>query len=161
MRFPHTDDPTVSRTLAGRSGRFPPPELVLPVGTPVAFGHRSRAVLRYLDVGLVLIALAPAVAFGVPVLGYVVGAGGWILQRLLAEVDKSWTRRVTRPVRQLGINLFEAFGRIWLLAGVIVIAAVAGGRQDGLTAALVIFAAYSVAFAVKVITGPPARRTRP
>jgi hypothetical protein len=65
---------------------------------------------------------------------------------------------VTEPLKQLGVNLFEGFARIWLLAGVIVIAAVAGGRRDGLTAALVIFGAYSVVLAIKLITGPPRRR---
>ena len=35
---------------------------------------------------------------------------------------------------------------------------VAGGRRDGLTASLVIFGAYSVAFAIKVFSGPPQRR---
>ena len=63
-----------------------------------------------------------------------------------------------QPLKQLGVNLFEGFARIWLLAGVIIIAAVVGGRRDGLTAALVIFGAYSVAFAIKVISGPPRRR---
>ena len=59
------------------------------------------------------------------------------------------------PATQLGLNLFEAFGRIWLLAGAIMLAGVAGGRADGLTAALVIFAAYSVAFAIRVLSGKP------
>jgi hypothetical protein len=108
---------------------------------------------HYLDVALVVLAMAPAVALGAPVLGYAIGAGGWILQRAIAETDQRWIRGVAEPVKQLGVSLFEAFGRIWLLAGAIIIAAVAGGREDGLTAALVIFGAYSVAFAIKVITG--------
>ena len=116
-----------------------------------------RPLVRYLDVVLVAIALAPALALGAPVLGYLVGAGGWILQRVIAATDRRWTRKVTAPVRRLGVDLFEAFGRIWLLAGVIVAAAVAGGRHDGLTAAVTIFGAYSVAFVVKVVTGPPSR----
>ena len=114
--------------------------------------------LCYLDVALVLIALVPALVLGAPVLGCVLGAVAWIVQRVIAEVDRRWVRRVTQPLKQLGVNLFEGFARIWLLAGVIVIAAVAGGRRDGLAASLVIFGAYSVAFAIKVIMGPPRRR---
>ncbi len=57
------------------------------------------------------------------------------------------------PRNRLGLSLFEAFGRIWLLAGAIILAGAAGGRADGLTAALVIFAAYSVAFAIRVVSG--------
>ena len=107
---------------------------------------------------MVVIGLAPALALGAPVLGLLMGVGGWVVQRVIAEVDRRWTRKVTKPVRQLGVSLFEGFARIWLLAGVIVIAAVVGGRRDGLTASLVIMAAYTVAFGVKVLTGPPRRK---
>jgi NADH:ubiquinone oxidoreductase subunit 6 (subunit J) len=121
--------------------------------------HRVRLpLLQYLDVALVLLAMAPALALGAPVLGYAVAAGGWIVQRVVAETDRRWIRKVAEPRKQLGVSLFEAFGRIWLLAGVIIIAGVVGGQRDGLTAALVIFGAYTVAFAIRVITGPPPRR---
>jgi hypothetical protein len=113
------------------------------------------AVLRYLDVVLLAVATPVALALGAPVLGYAVGAGAWVLQRVLAEVDRRWVRKAAEPRTQLGLNLFEAFGRIWLLAGAIVLAGVVGGRADGLTAALVIFGAYSVAFAIRVVSGPP------
>ena len=125
----------------------------------VAVGERPFVLFRYLDVALVVIAIAPALALGAPVLGYAIGGGGWVLQRVVAAADRRWLGRVTEPLKQLGVNLFEGFARIWLLAGVIVIAAVAGGRRDGLTAALVIFGAYSVVLATKLITGPPWRRT--
>jgi hypothetical protein len=112
-------------------------------------------VVRCLDLVLVAIAAPVALALGAPVLGYAIGAGTWLLQRVLAHADRRWIRRAARPKTQLGLNLFEAFARIWLLAGGIVIAGVAGGRADGLTAAVVIFGAYSVAFAVRVFSGPP------
>jgi hypothetical protein len=125
-------------------------------GRPGAQPSRGPfAILRYLDVVLVLLAAAPALALGAPVLGYAVGAGAWILQRVLAQLDRRWVGKAAEPRTQLGFNLFEAFGRIWLLAGAIVIAGVAGGRADGLTAAVVIFCAYSVAFVIRVFSGPP------
>ena len=118
-------------------------------------------IVRNLDVVLVLISLAPALLLGAPVLGYLFGCGGWLVQRVVAATDKRWMSRVSTPLRRLGVNLFEAFGRIWLLAGVIVVAALAGGRRDGLTAALVILVAYSVAFAVRVLSGPPSSTPQP
>jgi hypothetical protein len=130
----------------------------LAVDADVKVGARLLVMLRYLDVALVVLALAPALALGAPVLGYTVGAGGWLLQRVIGQADRRWMRKVSEPLKQLGVSLVEGFARIWLLAGVIVIAAVAGGRRDGLTASLVIFGAYSVAFAIKVTTGPPRRR---
>jgi hypothetical protein len=121
--------------------------------------RRALALVRYLDVILVVLATPVALGLGAPVLGYAVGAGAWVAQRVLAQLDRGWIRRAREPRTQLGLNLFEAFGRIWLLAGAIVAAGVIGGRADGLTAALTIFGAYSVAFAVKVIAGPPQRST--
>jgi hypothetical protein len=111
--------------------------------------------LRYADVAVVAVATAPALALGAPALGFALGAGGWILQRLVQLGDRAFVTRFTEPRAQLTANLFEAFGRIWLLAAAIIIAGVAGKRSDGLTAALVIFGAYSVAFVIRVVSGPP------
>ncbi|HWH12232.1 MAG TPA: hypothetical protein VG165_13985 [Solirubrobacteraceae bacterium] len=113
--------------------------------------------LRFLDVVLVALAAIPALALGAPVVGYSIGAAAWIIQRVVAEVNKRWIAKVTEPRRQLGFNLFEAFGRTWLLAGGIVIAGLIA-RADGLTAAIVIFGAYSVAFMIRVVSGPPQGR---
>lgn len=120
--------------------------------------ERWTNVLLYLDVVALIAVTAPAIALGAPVFGYVVGAVAWIAQRILAKTDRRWIKQAREPRTQLGLNLFEAFGRIWLLAGAIVLAGVAGGRADGLTAALVIFGAYSIAFAIRVISGPPDKR---
>jgi len=114
--------------------------------------------LRYLDVVLVVLAAIPALALGAPVLGYVVGGGFWILQRLIQLGDRRLTSRLPEH-RQLAVRLFEPFGRIFVLAAGIVIAAVAGGHRDGLTAAIVIFAAYSLAFAIRLMSGPPPPRS--
>jgi len=119
------------------------------------------AILRYFDVVLVVLLAAPALALGAPTLGYAIGAGAWIIQRIVAQLDRRWVGKAAAPRAQLGFNLFEAFGRIWLLAGAIVLAGVAGGRSDGLTAAVVIFCAYSVAFVIRVFSGPPPPPAKP
>ena len=126
------------------------------VGVGTAPEQRFMAVLRYLDVVVVAIVAVPAIVLGAPALGYLVGAAGWVLQRIIAATDRRWIRKLNGRT-QLGVNLFEAFGRIWLLAAAIVIAGVVT-RADGLTAALVIFGAYSVAFVIRVISGPPRRK---
>ncbi|MBO0769451.1 MAG: hypothetical protein J2O48_12275 [Solirubrobacterales bacterium] len=126
----------------------------MPLITAEAPVNRSISPLRYLDVAVVLVAAAPALLLGVPALGYVIGAAGWIVQRIAQAADRNLiTGRVHDPVRRALTILGESFGRIWLLAGAIVIAAVAGSKQDGLTAAVVILVAYSVAFAIRLITG--------
>jgi hypothetical protein len=118
------------------------------------------AALRYIDAVLVIVAVPILLVVGAPALGTAVGAGGWILQRLIQVADRAWTSRLEEPRRRVGISLFEAFARIWLLAGAIVVAGAAGSRRDGLTAAIVIFCAYSIAFAVRVASGPPQERAQ-
>jgi hypothetical protein len=113
---------------------------------------------RYVDIAAVLIAAVPALLLGVPALGYAIGGGAWILQRLIAANESRFLVRVGDTRRWLGARLFASFGRIWLLAGAIIAAGVAGGRRDGLTAAIVIFAAYSIVFAIRIASGPPPER---
>lgn len=111
---------------------------------------------RYLDLIVLAIGVILALALGAPAVGSLVGGGGWALQRTLQAVDRRATARVSDSLQRAGARLAEAFGRIWLLAGAIVVAAVVGGRSDGLAAALVIFCAYTVAFVVRLISGRPA-----
>jgi hypothetical protein len=111
--------------------------------------------LRYLDVVFAVIAAIAAIALGAPALGCALGAGVWVLQRLVQAVDRSWARRLREPRAQLGVSLFERFGRIWLLAGAIVVAGLVGGRTDGLAAAIIIFCAYTIRFVIGLVSGPP------
>ena len=130
------------------------------VGVDAPADEQYMVALRFMDVVLVALAAIPALALGAPATGYAVGSAAWIVQRIVAETDRRWITKVAEPRKQLGFNLFEAFGRIWLLAGAIVIAGLVG-RADGLTAALVILGAYSVALMIRLLSGPPqGRRAR-
>lgn len=113
---------------------------------------------KFLDVPLVVIGAIIALVLGAPAFGVIVGACGWVLQRAVQVVDRRYTRKLRDPVKQVGINVTESFGRIWLMAGAIIVAGVAGGRRDGLAAAVLIFAAYTVAFAIRIASGPPPER---
>lgn len=115
---------------------------------------RSTAILRYLDVVLVVLAVPVALALGAPAVGVIVSAAAWLIQRVLAGAGQRWIAGRGDDAR-FGLNLIDGFGRIWLLAGAIVLAAVIGGRRDGLTAALVIFCVYSIAFTMRLISGRP------
>jgi|SRR5665213_1719143 len=119
-----------------------------------SIGALAASVLAYLDVVLVVLAAPVAIALGAPPLGYLIAAGAWVLQRVLQQFDRRLIAGRGADAR-FGLNLVDGFGRIWLLAGAIVLAAVIGGRGDGLTAALVIFCVYSIAFAMRVVEGRP------
>ncbi|MGC9220581.1 MAG: hypothetical protein ACP5H2_04415 [Solirubrobacteraceae bacterium] len=116
-------------------------------------------VLQVVDIAFLVVgALLALVVFRAPALGVVVGGIGWLVQRAVQVVDRHYTDRLRDPRKQVGIHVTEAFGRIWLLAGAIIIAGVAGQRQDGLTAAILIFVMYSISFGVRILNGPPPER---
>lgn len=117
-----------------------------------------HALVHGLDVVLVVIGAVIAIVLGAPLLGCAIGAGGWVLQRGVALVAAPWLAARRDPTQQVGATFVERFGRIWLLAAAIVVAGVVGGRADGLAAALTIFFAYSVAFAITIASGPPPAR---
>ncbi len=127
----------------------------LRAGTSPAAVRSPVELLRYLDVLLVAVATPVALILGAPALGCAIGAAAWLGQRLLALLDRRLIEGRTELQTRFGVTLVEAFGRIWLLAGAIVVAAVAGGRSDGLAASLMIFGAYSIAFAGRLVDGRP------
>ena len=70
-----------------------------------------------------LIGAIAALILGAPAFGVIVGAAGWILQRSLQVIDRRLTARIEDSLRRAGVRSVEAFGRIWLLAGAIIVAA--------------------------------------
>ena len=114
---------------------------------------RTHPLLANLDLILIVPGVALALALGAPAFGVLVGAGAWLLQRVVAVADRRAIVRAAEPGSRLGLNFIDAFARIWLLAAGIVVAGAVGNRPDGLAAALVIFVGYSVAFAVRIARG--------
>lgn len=108
--------------------------------------------LTYLDVVLVLIVAVPALALGAPELGYAVGGAAWILQRVVSVEVERRLADMRDLRRRLGFGVASAMLRVWVLAVTIMVVGVAGTRADGLTAALVIFGAFSLYFAGSAIT---------
>ena len=72
-------------------------------------------------------------------------------------IDRRLTAGIDDSLRRAGVRS-AGFDRIWLLAGAIIVAAVIGDHKDGLAAALVICAGYSVAFVIRLMSGPPPER---
>jgi hypothetical protein len=109
------------------------------------------APLRYLDVTLVVLAAPVVLLAGAPVLGYAVGAGAWILQRIAAALVDRRAARATDPKTALGLGLASSMARSWLLALSILAVGLMAEREDGLTAAIVVLAAFTVYLAVSLI----------
>jgi hypothetical protein len=118
------------------------------------------ALLRYLDVVLVVAAL-PFVAFaGLPLLGYCVGAVAWIAQRGVGVALERQARKSTDIRRQIGLNVGGTIARAWIVGGAILAVGLAGEREDGLTAAVLVFVAFTVYFALSLILHTVARGSK-
>jgi hypothetical protein len=118
--------------------------------------------LRYLDVCLVL-ATAPFVLLGgMPGLGYAIGAAAWVLTRAGTAFLHAQARRAGDARVRAGLLVASLLGRVWLIAAAIILARYAGGRDDGIMAAVLVLAAFTVYLAMSFITrdGPLASGPR-
>src|SRR5437870_2079676 len=97
MRAQRATDHAVPATRAGFAG---------PSGR-----EALMAALRLFDLVFLAIAVPLALARGAPVLGCLVGAGGWLLQRALAVVDRRLIAKAAEPGSRLGLNFIDAVGR--------------------------------------------------
>jgi hypothetical protein len=123
---------------------------------------RGSVALLYLDIVLVLIGTVVALALGAAAVGLVAGAAAWIVLRFAQIAMDKQLVNVYDLRRRLGLGVAFSMLRVWLLATVIIVCGLAVSREDGLTAALIIFGAFSVNFlrnAVSHISQAQARST--
>ena len=127
------------------------------VTAPVS-SERPAALLRYLDVA-VLVAAAPIMLLiGVSAVGYCVGAGAWIALRLGAAAVEHSALLVRNPRQEISLRLGFLLSRLFLLAIAVILVREDSGRDAGLTTLLVIVFAYTLSLAVGFLDRP--RRSR-
>jgi hypothetical protein len=100
--------------------------------------------LRYLDVCLVLLTAPFVLVAGLPTVGYLIGAAAWLLTRLGTEAAYARAQRVKDPKGRAGLQVGAMMGRIWIVALAILVARYAGGKSDGIMAAALLLAAFTV-----------------
>ena len=101
--------------------------------------------LRYLDIGLVVVTGPVVIAAGLPVLGYVCGGGAWIVTRLgAAYAEKRVAAGHGDPTARLGVQVAGMMARVWIVVLAVVVARVVGDREDGIMAAAIALAAFTV-----------------
>jgi peptidoglycan biosynthesis protein MviN/MurJ (putative lipid II flippase) len=112
------------------------------------------AVVRYVDVVLVVLAAPFVVLLGAPVLGYAVGAAVWIIQRFIGASVERRARHHDDVRKAVGMTLGTLVLRAWLVGLTILAVGLAGERKDGLMAALLMLVAFTVYFAMSLILRP-------
>lgn len=112
-------------------------------------------VLRYLDVCLVLATAPFVIAAGMPLAGYLLGAAAWLLTRLGAAALQVRALRLGDPRTRAGLQVGVMLGRVWIIALAVLLARYVGGRDDGIMAAVLVLAAFTVYFALALVYHDP------
>lgn len=107
--------------------------------------------LRYLDICLVLATAPFVLAAGMPVFGYLVGACAWLCTRFATDALQSWAMRSTDPRVRAGVAVGAMMGRVWIIVLAVILARYAGSKDDGIMAAALVLAAFTVYFMVTLV----------
>lgn len=109
--------------------------------------------VRYLDVCLVLATAPFALAGGLPLTGYLIATAAWLLTRAAAAMLTA--RALRSDVRKRAALQFAAMStRIWIVVLAVILARVEGGRSDGIMAAALSLAAFTVYLGISYVTRP-------
>ena len=127
----------------------------MPSDTPT-----SVRVLRNIDVPVLALALIIFVVAGLPLLGWLTGAGAWAIQRLISEYATRKSNEAEDPRTKVGILAGSMIGRGWLVAGII-IAVGLGNNEAGLSAAVLFLAVFTVQFTMTLAMRPYETKGRP
>jgi L-asparagine transporter-like permease len=117
-------------------------------------GAGATVILRQLDLILLALALPVFISADLPMLGYAVAAGAWIAQRLLlaysqARVARSFAAGDRRAVFRT--TAISGLGRVWLVSVAALLVGLFAEREDGLAAALLVTALFTVQLAVLAV----------
>ena len=102
--------------------------------------------------GVYIVAMGLVILMGLPVLGYAVGATAWIANRLIGVGVEKLAEGQQDVRRAVGMNLFALIARSWLVGLTILAVGLAGEREDGLTAAILVLAAFTLYFVTSLLT---------
>ena len=113
----------------------------------------SVRVMRNIDVPVLALALVLFLATGLPILGWVTGAGAWAIQRAVSELAMRKAEKATDPRTKVGLLAGSMIGRGWLVAGII-LAVGLGDKDVGLSAAVLFLATFTVQLTMTMAIRP-------
>lgn len=107
---------------------------------PVTASRISAAeVVRNVDLLVLLLALPVFIAIEAPIAGYVVTAAAWLIGRggkAVADRRRSQALQAADRNTALGLTAATMLGRLWILAGAILLVGLLGDRDAGLAGAV-------------------------
>jgi hypothetical protein len=108
---------------------------------------------KYVDLLALVAAFAVFLLGGLPLLGFAVAAGVWLLQRgIQVLAQRRMRQELARGNRQkaMGMVAGSGLGRVWLMATAVLLVGLAE-RESGLAAAILLLALFTLSFAAQGI----------
>jgi hypothetical protein len=109
---------------------------------------------KYVDLVVLVAALAVFVLGGLPMIGYAVAAAAWLGQRgIQVVVGRRAAAELAGGNRQRAMGLIAAtsLGRVWLMVTSVLIAGLLTEREAGLAAGVLLAVLFTVSFAAQGI----------
>jgi hypothetical protein len=106
---------------------------------------------KYVDLLLLAVALAVFLLGDLPMLGYAVAAGAWLVQRAVQTLaGRRAQAELAAGNRQkaMGIVAATTLGRVWLMATAVLLVGLSE-REAGLSAAILVLVLFTVSFAAQ------------
>jgi hypothetical protein len=107
--------------------------------------------LRYLDLIALAVALPVFAVAGLPLGGWALGAGVWLVQRAMQLFFESRTRRTDDPKAVVGYTAGGAIARGWFAAVAVLVIGILAGDDVGLSAVVLILALFTAYFAGRLL----------
>jgi hypothetical protein len=120
-------------------------------------GEGAPSALAYLDVIVIAVAAPIMLLIGAPAVGYLVGAGVWILLRAAGVAVDRAAAVAGDPRREVNLRLAYLLGRLFLLAIAVILVRNGSGRDAALTALLVIVFAFTMQLILSFMNRPRSR----
>jgi hypothetical protein len=144
----------VAAHALGTSGTPASAQAPTPAPTPT-----SVRVLRNVDVIALAVALVLFLVAGLPIVGWLAGAGAWAVQRGINELAIRKAERAEDVRTRVGLLAGSMIGRGWIVAGIIVAVGL-GNHHAGLAAAILFLAVFTLQLTMTMAMRPyetPAR----
>jgi len=119
-------------------------------------GRGASVLLRNLDLILLVVALPVFIAADWPLLGYAVAAAAWIAQRFaLAYANSRIARSLAAGERRdaFKTKAISSMGRVWLVSVAVLLVGLIADREDGLAAAILATALFTIQLVSQALTG--------
>jgi hypothetical protein len=113
----------------------------------------SVKLLRNADVPVLALALILFLVTGLPIAGWVAGAGAWAIQRALDELAKRRAKSAEDVRTRVGLLAGSMILRGWIVAGIIVAVGI-GDEDAGLAAAILFIAVFTLQFTMTMAMRP-------